>query len=184
MKTYIAILRGINVSGHKKIKMDALRTSLLKLNFQEIETYIQSGNIVFQYKKTSTIRLANLIAKKILEDFGFEVPVIVKEPDEIESVLKNNPFLNQRKEDVTRLYVTFLSGEPSKAGLSKIKEGDYDEDEFAVFDNVIFLFCPKSYGNTKLNNNFFENKLKVVATTRNWNSVIKLADMAQKSRGE
>lgn len=183
MKTYIAILRGINVSGHKKMKMEMLREMLAELKFKNVRTYIQSGNIVFQAKESAREKLEKIIGKKIVDNFGFEVPVIVKELMEVKSVLENNPFVNKRKEDISKLHVTFLSGKPSKQGLEKIKEGNYEPDEFVVFENDIYLFCPHGYGNTKLNNNFFENKLKVVATTRNWKTVNKLAAMAEELNG-
>jgi uncharacterized protein (DUF1697 family) len=178
METYISILRGINVSGHKMIKMDALRKMYEELGFKNVKTYIQSGNVVFQYKKAKPEDLEKKIAKQIRTDFSFEVPVMVKEVNEIEDVIKNSPFV-KRKEDVTKLHVTFLSGEPEAVHINKIKEGNYGVDEYILKGNAIYLFCPGGYGNTKLNNNFFENKLKVVATTRNWKTVNELVNIAK-----
>jgi uncharacterized protein (DUF1697 family) len=180
MVTYLSILRGINVSGHKLIKMEALRKLFEDLGFKNVQTYIQSGNVVFQSKKAKQSDLEKKIVKKIEEEFGFEVPVLVKEANELSVVLKNNPFLNQRKEDITKLHVTFLSEEPDQAAIVKIKEGNYAADEFIVSGKIIYLFCPGGYGNTKLSNNFFENKLKVIATTRNWKTVNELISMANK----
>lgn len=178
MQTYIAILRGINVSGHKMIKMEALRNILEDLKFKNIKTYIQSGNIVFQDKKTDTDVLAKKIAKTISENFNFEVPVMVKEEKEFIDVLNNNPFLTKRKEDISKLHVTFLSDVPEKVNVDKIKEGSYQSDEFIIKEKAVYLFCPDGYGNTKLNNTFFENKLKVTATTRNWKTITELVNMA------
>ena len=180
MSTYISILRGINVSGHKMIKMEALRKLFGDLNFKNTQTYIQSGNVIFQDKNTKCEILEKKIAKGIKDEFGFDVPVLVKEVEEVKSVLKNNPFVNKRKEDITRLHVTFLSHEPDKAIIEKIGEGQYASDEFIVFGKAIYLFCPNGYGNTKLSNNFFENKLKVIATTRNWKTVNELVTIAEK----
>ena len=179
MNTYITILRGINVSGHKLIKMDALRTLFEEMGFKNIRTYIQSGNVVFQSKKAKLQDLEKKIARGILETFGFEVPVLVKEADELIAVLKNNVFINKRKEDITKLHVTFLSAEPEQAAIAKIKEGNYAADEFIVQGKHVYLFCPDGYGNTKLSNTFFENKLKVTATTRNWKTLCELVDMAE-----
>src|ERR1700740_4410 len=123
MATYIAILRGINVSGHKLIKMDALRKLFDNMGFKNTKTYIQSGNVVFQDKQAKIQDLEKKIAGSILKEFGFEVPVLVKEADELEAVLKNNPFINKQKEDVTKLHVTFLSAEAEKNHIEKIKEG-------------------------------------------------------------
>ena len=178
MQTYIAILRGINVSGHKLIKMDALRKLFDGMGFKNTKTYIQSGNVVFQGKQVKGQDLEKKIASGILKEFGFEVPILVKEVGELEVVLKNNPFINKRKEDVTKLHVTFLSAEPEKANTDKIKDGNYATDEFIVIGKAIYLFCPNGYGNTKLSNTFFENKLKVTATTRNWKTINELVAMA------
>lgn len=179
MKTFIALLRGINVSGHKMIKMEDLRKMCASLKFVNARTYIQSGNIVFQVKQATVSDLEKKISKGIKKDFGFEVPVLVLELLELKKVLKGNPFVNKRKEDISRLHVTFLGDEPGKENLLKIKDGNYGEDEFIVAGKIIYLFCPNSYGNSKLNNNFFENKLKTTATTRNWKTLNELVKMAE-----
>src|ERR1700740_1199955 len=153
MATYIAILRGINVSGHKLIKMDALRKLFDNMGFKNTKTYIQSGNVVFQDKQAKIQDLEKKIAGSILKEFGFEVPVLVKEADELEAVLEKNH-------------------------IEKIKEGAYASDEFIVVGKTVYLFCPNGYGNTKLNNTFFENKLKVTATTRNWKTINELVTIA------
>ena len=178
MKTYIAILRGINVSGHKPIKMDALRAMCEQLKFKNTKTYIQSGNIVFQYKATNNETLEKLISKKIKETFTFDVPVLVLSANEMKTILNNNPFVNNRKEDITKLHVTFLSHQPQQINIDKIKEGNYGTDEFIITGKNIYLFCPVSYGNSKLSNTFLENKLKVTATTRNWKTVNELVSLA------
>jgi uncharacterized protein (DUF1697 family) len=180
MQTYISILRGINVSGHKMIKMDALREMYSKLNFKNTQSYIQSGNIIFQNKKNGCEVLERKISKAILHEFGFEVPVLVKESGEIMNVLKNNPFIKNRNEDISYLHVTFLSHEPEQSAIDKIKDGQYASDEFILIGKTVYLFCPNGYGNTKLSNTFFEKKLNVTATTRNWKTVNKLFNMAEK----
>ena|ERR1700749_2138671 len=179
MQTYIAILRGINVSGHKLIKMEALRKLFDDMGFKNTKTYIQSGNVVFKSKQTKVPDLEKKIASGILKEFGFEVPVLVKEANELETVLKNNPFITKRKEDVTKLHVTFLSSGAEKVLIEKIKEGNYAADEFITAGKTVYLFCPNGYGNTKLSNTFFENKLKVNATTRNWKTINELVTMAK-----
>ncbi len=177
MQTYISILRGINVSGQKMIKMEELATLYKSLHFENVKTYIQSGNVVFQANQTDVHDLAKQIEERISERFGFQVPVMVKEKNEIASVLQNNPFIKS-KEDVSRLHVTFLSNEPNQTNIDKIKQAQYEPDEYFILGSVVYLFCPNGYGNTKLTNNFFENKLKVTATTRNWKTVNELMNMA------
>lgn len=179
MQTYISILRGINVSGHKMIKMDDLRKVYMDLNLKNVKTYIQSGNVVFQSKKSKPSDIENLISKKIIEKFKFEVPVMVKELDELITIINNNPFVIKRKEDITKLHVTFLSEIPELIALNKIKDGQYASDEYVVSGKTVYLFCPNGYGNTKLNNNFFENKFKTTATTRNWKTINELVNIGK-----
>ncbi|MDD5362035.1 MAG: DUF1697 domain-containing protein [Ignavibacteria bacterium] len=178
MKTYISILRGINVSGKNIIKMDELRRAFAELNFENIRTYIQSGNVVFNSKLSGTKNLEKKISKKILEYFGFNMPVIVKEITEITEVFNNNPFVNERNEGLNFLHVTFLSDLPREENLSRIHQIQNDSDEFIVSGKNIYLFCPNGYGNTKLSNTFFENKLNVSATTRNWKTISELINIA------
>ena len=178
METYISILRGINVSGHKLIKMEALKKMFEELKFQNVRTYIQSGNVIFESKKVDTKSLENKIEKQILKNFSFEVPVLVKEKDEIKKVLDQNPFLKNRNEDITKLHFTFLSSEPDTANISKLSDIKFNNDEFVISGKSVYLFCPDGYGNTKLSNNFFESKLKVSATTRNWKTIIELNTLA------
>lgn len=178
MQTYISILRGINLGGHKMIKMEQLAALFKSLNFKDIKTYIQSGNVVFQAVETNVHDFAKRIEEKISERFGFAVPVMVKEKNEIAAVLQNNPFIKAEDKDVSKLHVTFLSQEPDKSYLDKINRLQYLPDEYILSGSTIYLYCPNGYGNTKLNNNFFENKLKVTATTRNWKTVNELMDMA------
>jgi uncharacterized protein (DUF1697 family) len=179
MQTYISMLRGINVSGRNMIKMDALRTIYESLNFKNIKSYIQSGNVIFNTKPSKPKDLEKKIMTQIKKEFNFDIPVIVKETEELKTVFNNNPFLTKRKEDITKLHVTFLSQEPEEIDIKKIKEGNYSEDEFIFIDKVVYLFCPNGYGNTKLTNTFFENKLKVTATTRNWKTVTELVNIAE-----
>jgi uncharacterized protein (DUF1697 family) len=159
--------------------MDALKTLFESLNFKNVKTYIQSGNVVFKSKTAKPQDLEKKIATQIKKEFDFDVPVMVKEINELSTVLNHNPFINKRKEDITKLHVTFLSQEPEEAAINKIKEGQYAEDEFIIIDKAVYLFCPNGYGNTKLTNTFFENKFKVIATTRNWKTVTELVNIAE-----
>ena len=177
METYIAMLRGINVSGQKKIKMADLRGYMEELHFRDVETYIQSGNIVFKAEGSAT-DVARAIKAQILERYGFEVPTIVKKHEDFEYVLANCPFMNDPTKDESRFYITFLDREPEIAQVEKLKEYDYSPEEYVLDGANIFFFSPNGYGNAKMNNNFFENKLKVTATARNWKTVHRLAEMS------
>lgn len=178
MPTYIALLRGINVSGQKKIKMAELRDHLISWGFAEVQTYIQSGNLILTSPETDQTQIAERIHRGILEAYGFEVPVMILLPKDVERVLAHNPFLPEH--DPKRLYVTFLSATPDADLIDQLAAVDYAPEAYVVTDQHIYFFSPAGYGRAKMNNNFFEKKLKVNATTRNWRTVNKLRDMCEK----
>jgi len=179
MPTYIAMLRGINVSGHKLVKMEALRASVESLGFADVKTYLQSGNVVFKTANISENGLVEKIAKKILDDFGYSVEVLVRTPAELGEVLKRSPFVKQAGIEAAGLYVTFLA-QPAPKGAEKVlKKLAEASEQICVEGREVYLFCPDGYGNTKVSNAAIEKKLAVPATTRNWRSVNALSEMAQ-----
>jgi len=178
MEKYIAILRGINVSGQKKIKMDKLRLLMEELKLKNVQTYIQSGNLIFEYNKVIDVELPKKIGEKIYQNYGFQVPVITRTLSEWKNVFDNNPFLKDRGEDISRLHVTFLADKPKDEYLNSVNKFNSSPDEFIISGKEIYLFCPNGYGRTKLSNTFFENKLKVLATTRNVKTVKTVLDIA------
>ena len=171
MKTYLSILRGINVSGQKMIRMEALRAAYEALGFKNVSSYIQSGNLIFQYKQSTPEALAKKITQQIKKEFGFDVPVVVLDAAELQHIATNNPFKDAADNE---LYVTFLSDNPAAEHIDKLATIAQVPDEFIIKEKAIYLFIKKGYGNTKLSNNYFEQKLKVVATTRNWKTVQEL----------
>jgi uncharacterized protein (DUF1697 family) len=179
MRTYIAMLRGVNVSGHKIIKMDQLRASFTALGFSDVKTYVQSGNVVFKAESGSTANLTKKIEQKVLDDFGFSVPVFVTTSKEIHQTIERNPFLKDPKIDRTKLHFIFLSGDPPKTAHELLLPLAVKPEQFHVVGREIYLYCPNGYGNTKLSNTTIERKLSVGATTRNWNTVNKLLAMTQ-----
>ena len=178
MTRYISILRGINVGGKRKILMADLKRLFENLGFINIATYIQSGNVIFDYNgKKDNIELANKIEQSIMDFYEFKVPVIVRTLDEIKHARLNNPFLKIGAE-IERLDLTFLKEIPTSEKLEKIKNYDFAPDKFEIINRDIYIFCSGKYSDSKLTNKFFENKLKITATTRNWNTVNKLYEMA------
>ena len=161
------------------IKMDALKKLYAESGFTDTQTYIQSGNVVFRSKALGCSTLENKIAEKIHEEFGYQVPVMVLESDEIKKIAKNNPFARDRSKDPSFLHISFLSAEPGKASVGKIEGSLYLPDEFSLKGRAIYLHIPGGYGKTKLNNGFFESKLKLTATTRNWKTVNELIRIAE-----
>jgi len=182
MTTYISMLRGINVSGSKIIRMADLKAMVESLGFTNVETYIQSGNVVFRGKETDPSGVSGRIAGAIAKKFGFAVPVVIRQPKELASILRKNPFAGRRGVDEKRLYVTFLAEKPLPALVKALEPlTSKSKDEYAVMGKEVYLHCPKGYGTSHLSNTFFEKNLKVVATTRNWNTVNILYSMATKS---
>ncbi len=182
MPSYVAMLRGINVSGNKPVKMEALRASFEALGFKNVRTYVQSGNVVFEAKERAGGPLGPKVEARIKRDFGFEVPVLVLGAAELARVVAENPFLEQRGIDLTKLHVTFLAGAPAAAGLKKLEGVSSGRDAFRCLGQIVYLSCPDGYGNTKLSNNAFERALGTAATTRNWKTVTILATMAAGER--
>jgi len=160
--------------------MDALKRMYAELGFINIQTYIQSGNVVFQAGPSTQMDLAMKIAKKIIKTVAFEVPVIVLDFADLQAVVDNNPFIGDLSKDESFLHVTFLATLPEPKDRIKLNDIHYPGEEFVVNGKSIYLYCPNGYGNTKLNNNFFENKLKVEATTRNWRTTKELLNIARK----
>lgn len=183
MITYISILRGINVSGTKKTPMKELLAQYEALGFTNVATYIQSGNLVFQSAEKDTRSLISQIEEKLKGHFGFEIPVLLRTAGEMKSVLEQNPFLKEQDIQTDKLHVTFLAQQPEASAIEKVQAYDFSPDRFILAGREIYVYCPNGYGRTKINNNFFEAKLKVGATTRNWKTVNVLADMAGKLAG-
>ncbi len=178
MPTYIAMLRGINVSGRKIIKMENLRQSFEALGFHGVRTYVQSGNVIFESAKASSTVLSKSIGEKILHDFGFAVSFILKTPNEMKRVVGANPFLKKRAIDHSKLYVTFLSRPPATTVLRNLDPLKAEPDQFCITGREIYLYCPNGYGGTKLSNHVVERMLSVEATTRNWKTVNRLLEMS------
>ena len=177
MQTYIALLRGINVGGHKKILMAELRAHLADSGLKNVKTYIQSGNIVFDSKETPKI-LSKSIRQSILDNYGFEVPVIVFKQAFLTQVINENPFLLKNPTlDIKMLYVSYLSEKPKSELLEKLKEHYHGDDLFTLSEKVVYLYYKNGAARTKLTNNYMEKQLKLSATSRNWRTTLKLEKM-------
>lgn len=181
MNKKIAILRGINVGGRRKILMADLKSLMSELGFTNIKTYIQSGNVIFNNDQAlNHIEVATKIEEAITNQYGFDVPVIVLSAQEIARAVQDNPFYQTKEEvDIKSLHLTFLKKTPTAENLAKTETYNYEPDRFLIQDKNVFLFCAGKYHKSKLTNNFFEKKLKVAATTRNWKTVLKLLELSK-----
>lgn len=174
MKKHIALLRGINVGGHKKIRMADLRTCLTALDLQNVQTYLQSGNVVFDAGRNDDP--ASDIEQAIKNGFGFDVRVLLRTEEQLQFIFNNNPFAARTGVDPSKLFVTFL--ESPIDTLPPLPEGI--EDECLSLGTEIVGYCPNGFARTKLTNSYFEQKLKLAATTRNWKTVSALLALCKK----
>ena len=174
---HLALLRGINVSGHNMIKMEALKTTLEAIGFTNVVTYIQSGNVFVETEEESGFGVGFKIKQEIFKTFGHEVPVIVIGNNDLDLCLKNNPFLKQKEVDTKKLYVAFISKELSSSAINELKISQFKPDEAVIDGNRIFIKYDIGAGKTRLDQKYIEKKLNVTATIRNWNTVTKLLEM-------
>jgi Uncharacterized protein conserved in bacteria len=161
MQTYIAMLRGINVSGHKIIRMEHLRACFANLGFRNVKTYVQSGNVIFETHKDSAACLCEKIEKCILREFGFSVPVLLKTTKELQQIVRDNPFSKKPSIDPSKLHVTFLSKQAPKTAPAGLELLITNAEQFRVSGEEVYLYCPNGYGKTKLSN---------TAIPKNWAS--------------
>ncbi len=176
MTTYVALVRGINVGGHTKVGMDDLRRLFVALGHANVKSYIQSGNVIFRSPVDEPARLAGDIEKRIAQDLGVTATVLLRTTDDLAQIVANNPFAG-REIDPARLHVTFLANAPDRERVARLDRPAGEPDELSLVGKEIYLYCPNGYGRTKLNNTYFERRLGVAATTRNWRVVTKLCDL-------
>ncbi len=175
MQKYIALLRGINISGQKIIKMADLRALLSAEGLANVETYIQSGNIIFESDE-SRKTVEKLIVSTINNHYGFMVPTFILSPKELEKAISNNPF---GKVEGNKLYLTFLSDKANRNGMEAINDKVQENEYLQIIENVMYFHCPNGAAKSKITNNLIEKKLEVTATTRNWRTCGKLLELVK-----
>lgn len=171
---YIAILRGINVGGKRKLLMADLKNLFTELEFTNITTYIQSGNIIFQSDKPDSKAIETDIETAINKNFGFEVPTIVLTKENYAKIIESNPYINKNIANIDKLHITFFKESAPKT----IKINFETEDSFKQSNQAIYLNIEGKYHKTKLSNTYFEKQLKTTCTTRNWKTAIKLLELS------
>jgi len=175
-QTWTALLRGVNLGARNKISMPDLRELFAELGHYDVETYLQSGNVLFR-SATPRGELTQAIESGIRRRFGLDVSVILRTRSELGATIKANSFAG-RQSDPTKLHVTFLATAPGRERVAALEEKRFEPDEFFVKRDAVYLHCPHGYGQSKLSNAFFEQQLGVVGTTRNWRTVTALAELA------
>lgn len=177
MTTHLALLRGINVSGHKMIKMEALKKALESVGFLNVQTYIQSGNVFVTTEEESPTKVGFLIKQEISRSFGFDVPVIVIGKEDLQACLDRNQFLNEADVDLKKLYVSFISSELPENMITQLNINFIKPDELQLDGRRIYIKYDTSPAKTRLDNNWIEKKMNVTSTIRNWNTTNKLLEL-------
>ena len=183
-QSYVCFLRGINI-GNKRMKMKELVDCLEQLNYSNVQTYIQTGNIIFDSSKQDSVnQFEKEIENSILENFEFDVPNVVIKKEDYENIFNDNPFLSNEDEEKNKkeedLYLTFFCGNFDE-NLIDLEYTEEDKDnQYFIKNNCAYLYISKSYSKSKINNTFFEKKLKINATTRNWKTIKKMFQMTKK----
>lgn len=169
------------MTGHNSLKMKDLLQLYNELGFVNSETYIQSGNVVFDYPgDLNEIGLASAIHEAIKSKFGYDIAVIIRSVDEFNDILIANPFIAEDSFDPSKMAVIFLSAEVTLIQKEKVASVDYPPDKFFIRGREIYIFCPNGFGKTKLYTNFFENRMGVTGTARNWKSITTILQIAEK----
>lgn len=173
---YVALLRGINLGAKNKVPMPALRVVVESLGHEDVQTYIQSGNVLFKTRSGEAPAITAALESSITKEFGFRVAVVVRTQPELQRVVGANPFLAAGA-DASALYVAFLGSAPTKAAVAALDSDRSPPDEFAVRNAEVYLHCPNGFGRSKFSLDYFERTLGGPATIRNWNTVTKLLEL-------
>lgn len=180
MPIYIALLRGINVSGQKPVPMAELQKLFGTMGFKGAKTLIQTGNVVFRAAgKPDASDLAGRLEKTIEKKFGFEVAVLLRTLEEFRAVLDGNPWRKKRLAETERVYISFLDKVPAKEGIQALASVPSGEDEHVVGRTEVYLLIRAGYGKSKLSNSVVGKKLKARSTTRNLETSEKILALAE-----
>lgn len=177
-KTYIALFRGINVGGKNSIKMEILKEVLINSPFIDVQTYIQSGNLIFKSEENDTRILSSSLENLMLKNFELHISILVLSIDKFKKILSENPFSPIDETNYSKMYISFIKNEISLELIEKFAKKTISDDKFHITKKTIYTFYNTKYSASKLNNNHYEKKLHCIATTRNWKTSLKLLEMA------
>ena len=175
MDTYAALLRGINLGARNKVSMADLKAVLTSRGFEEVVTYVQSGNVVLRSPPGEADDIAGAIEHAIADTFGFSVTVVLRTPGELQEIADGNPFADES--DPTKLLVVFLARAPAASATARLDPDRSPPDRFSVRGREIYLHVPNGFGRSKLTLDYFERRLSVNGTVRNWRTLTKLLEL-------
>jgi uncharacterized protein (DUF1697 family) len=180
MAVVISMLRGVNVGGHNKIKMEALLALYESLKLRDAQTYVQSGNVIFRTDKRNITQLTKRIEDGIERKFGFRPDVILRTAAEMREVIARNPFVKRRGIEPSKLLVSFLAGDPGEEAREKLRQMKCDPEELRIEGREVYIYFPNGMGRSKLPWSGLDKMLKTPGTGRNWNSVTKMLEIAER----
>ena len=178
MTTYVALLRGINVGGHKKVAMSDLRDLLESLGFSDVKTLLNSGNVVFRSAARRADDLEKRLAAETKDRLGVESDFFLRTAEEWRAIIAANPFAEAAERDPAHLAVMCLSAAPEKADVEALRKAIVGREVVHVDGRTAYLIYPDGMGTSKLTITLIEKKLRARGTARNWNTVMKLAKLA------
>jgi len=178
MPVLISMLRGINVGGHNKIKMDALRALYISLKFESPQTYVQSGNVIFKTAEPDLGLIAKRIQHSIEKKFACCPEIILRTTDDLRSVIKKNPFAKRANIDPARFLITFLSSDPGEPAREILRKEKFAPEELHAIGRELYTYFPNGIGQSKLPWPRIHKILGTPGTGRNWNSVTKMLQIA------
>jgi uncharacterized protein (DUF1697 family) len=180
MPVLIALLRGVNVGGHHKVKMDDLRALYESLGFEAVQTYINSGNVLFKAAGRDLVRLRKRIEDATESACGFRCDVILRTPSDLREVIARNPFAARPGLDASKLAIHFLAADPSAEARQQVLAVDTAPEELHIDGRELYIYYTNGMARPKLSLPKMEKMLKACGTSRNWNTVRKLLEMAEK----
>ena len=179
MTSYVSLFRGINVGGHQTVRMEALKELHTSLDLRDVQTYIQSGNVVFASDGADVTQIQKEIEDGFAQKFGFQVKVMVRTAGEFNVLIENNPFQNQPMKESKWVVAMFLASHPNSTAREDIQKTYTGPEELHIMGQEVYIYYPEGIGRSKLTNTFLEKKLKTMGTARNWNTVLRLRKMMQ-----
>jgi len=179
MAVWIGMLRGVNVGGAHKVPMERLRSICAALGFGKPQTFIQSGNVVFEADERDRLVLAARMEDELEREFGFRAAVILRSRAEMRGVVTRNPFAGREDVAPHKLLVTFLDSDPGEAARLAVRGILVSPEELFIDGSELFIYYPAGSGQSKLPVAKIDRAHGQVGTSRNWNSVLKLMAMAE-----
>ena len=181
MAVYIAMLRGVNVGGHQKLNMEALRALCTGLGLRDVRSYIQSGNLVFRDDEADPRALVHRLQAAIEGKFGFKPGVVLRTAAELQKVVARNPFAGRDGIEPSRLLVLFLAEKPSPAACAQVLALPSEPEEHVIHGRELYVYYPNGMARPRIPLIRIEKMLQCVSTGRNWNTVNTLLDMARET---